>query len=271
MSSLLNKKVNKLKKILKQMGSVLVAFSGGTDSSLLLKAAHDIRGEKVLAVIVSSAFMSKEEVADAKNTAEKIGTRYKVIRLNVLKNKKVSKNPPKRCYFCKKQIMRKLLNMAAKYNLKHVIEGSNIDDLKQHRPGKKALSELKIRSPLAETGLKKSEIRKLLRGFGFKNWDKPSSGCLATRFSYGTRLKQNKLKAVADAERVLRNLGFKQVRVRVHDDIARIEVLRDKTGRLLKLLDEKTLRKIKENGSRHICIDVQGYRSGSMDKAVAKQ
>lgn len=262
----LSNKLNKLKSKIAQLDSAIVAFSGGTDSTFLLKAAHDVLGrEKLLAVIVSSAFITKAEIAEAKSIAEKIGVKYKVLKWDVLHDDKINKNPANRCYFCKKEIMRQLIDLAADYNLKHVIEGSNLDDNKQHRPGKKALKELKIRSPLAEAGFKKREIRKMLQRFGFKNWDKPSSSCLATRFSYGTRLKEKDLKAVDSAEQDLKKLGFKQVRVRIHGDIARIEVSKNKISKLFKLFKNNTVKKIRMTGVRHICIDTQGYCSGSMD------
>lgn len=247
------------------MESAVVAFSGGVDSTLLLKAAHDIFKKNVLAVIVSSAFLTKQELDSAIKTAKQIGCAYKVINLDLLKNSKIINNPKNRCYVCKKLIMRELLKIANINKLKHVIEGSNFDDLSQYRPGKQALIELGISSPLAEAKLTKSEIRKILKSFDFVHWDIPSSSCLATRFAYGTVLNNIDLQAVANAEALLKSYGFKQVRVRMHESIARIEVSKDKIEKLLKILDKRLTDKLKKIGFRNICIDVEGYCSGSMD------
>ncbi|MBU1086358.1 MAG: ATP-dependent sacrificial sulfur transferase LarE [Candidatus Omnitrophica bacterium] len=266
---MLDKKIeNKLKLLKKQLlslKSVVVAFSGGIDSTLLLKAAHDVLAENSLAVIIASAFFPQPELDSAIKTARQIGCRYKVIKLDVLKNSKISKNPKNRCYICKKLIMQALLKIAKTNKLKHVIEGSNFDDLSEHRPGKQALLELGISSPLAESKLTKPEIRQLLRYFGFKQWDHGSSSCLATRFSYGTILNNIDLEAVDCAEAMIKSYGFKQVRVRMHKRIARIEVSKNEIKELFKILDKKLIQKIKKLGFNAICIDVEGYCSGSMD------
>lgn len=264
-----DKKTGKKLKILKDnvfaLESAVVAFSGGIDSSLLLKIAYDVLGNKVLAVIIASAFFPKQELDAAVKIARQIGCKYKVLKLDLLKNRRIKKNPKNRCYLCKKQIMQELLKIAKINKLKHVIEGSNFDDLSQHRPGKQALLELGISSPLAEAKLKKQEIRQLLRHFGFKQWNHGSSSCLATRFPYGTSLNDIDLESVACAEAMIKSYGFKQVRVRMHERIARIEVEKNKIKQLVGTLDKKLISKFKKLGFRHICIDVEGYYGGSMD------
>ncbi len=258
-------KLNKLKSIILPMESAVVAFSGGIDSSLLLKSAYDVLGNNVLAVIICSDFFTEQELDSAVKIAQQIGCKYKVLKLDILSNTKIQKNPKNRCYICKKQIMQTLLKIAKQNKLKHVIEGSNFDDLKQHRPGKQALAELGVSSPLVEAKLKKPEIRQLLRNLGFKHWDNPSLSCLATRFPYGTTLNNIDLEAVACAETLLRSYGFKQIRVRMHERIARIEVSKNKISELIRVLNKKMIDKIKKLGFSHICIDVDGYNSGSMD------
>ncbi|MBU1043311.1 MAG: ATP-dependent sacrificial sulfur transferase LarE [Candidatus Omnitrophica bacterium] len=259
-------KLKLLKNQLLSLKSVVVAFSGGIDSTLLLKAAYDVLDKNVLAVIIASAFFPNSELDLAIKTARQIGCRYKVIKLDVLKNSKISKNPKNRCYICKKQIMQQLLKIAKTNKLKHVIEGSNFDDLSEHRPGKQALRELGVSSPLAESKLTKPEIRQLLRYFGFKQWDSGSSSCLATRFPYQTSLNNIDLEAVACAENLIKSLGFKQVRVRMDERIARIEVSKNKIKALFKVFDKKLIDKFKKLGFNHICIDLEGYCSGSMDE-----
>ena len=259
-------KLKNLKRIILSLESAVVAFSGGIDSSLLLSIADDVLGENVLAVIIASDFLTKQELDAAVKIAKQIGCKYKILKLDLLKDSKIQRNSKDRCYVCKKQIMRTLLKLAKQNKFKHVIEGSNFDDLKQYRPGKKALAELGISSPLVQAKLKKTEIRLLLKKQGFEHWDNPSDSCLATRFPYDTELNKIDLEAVACAEEIIKTYGFKQVRVRMHERIARIEVSKNWIKQLFKNFDKKLISKLKKLGFSRVCIDAEGYYSESMDK-----
>ena len=266
MNAILKKKLNLLKKNISELGSVVVAFSGGTDSSLLLKISSEVLGGRVLAVTVASDFIKSGEVDSARCLAKIMGVRNKVVDCFLLADKKIRSNPRRRCYFCKKKLMQLLADVARRGGYAAVIEGSNADDSKQFRPGKKALVELSIRSPLAEAELTKKEIRCLARYYRLPNYDAPSSSCLATRFPYGTRLTAEKLLSVAALEQQLRHFGVKQVRVRMHENIARIEVAKTDLPRLLKVATSSFLSKIKKTGVSFVCADLEGFRSGSMDQ-----
>jgi len=262
-------KYEKLKQILGEMGKVLVAFSGGVDSSLLLKTAQDVLDDRLLAVIASSATYPEEEQKEAAKLAEFWGVRYKIIHTDELDNPEFVKNPPTRCYFCKNELFSRLKEMAEAEGIPYVCDGANKEDLGDFRPGSQAAKELGIRSPLQEAGLVKDEIREISRWLGLPTWDKPSLACLSSRFPYGTEIDLDSLKQIAQAEAYLRSQGFKQVRVRHHGQIARIEVESEEIEMLLDPDFRRTLAvRLKSYGYSYVTVDIEGYRTGSMNETL---
>jgi uncharacterized protein len=270
MDRLIKKKCERLKEIFRSMGRVLVAYSGGVDSTLLLKVAQDTLGEDaVLAVTALSPLYPERELAGSKKVIQTIGGRHRLIESNELEIGGFSKNPPDRCYFCKRKLFQELLGLANEESIPFIVEGSTLDDEKDHRPGKKAIQELGIRSPLKEAMFTKAEVRALSNALGLPTWDKPSFACLASRFPYGEEITTEGLRMVSEAEDFLFGLGFKQVRVRHYQNMARIEILKEELGRLLDgSLREKVVSRLKGIGYRYVTLDLQGFRSGSMNEVL---
>lgn len=267
----MDKKIIKLKNILKGLRQVVVAYSGGLDSTFLLKVAVDMLGrENVLAVTARSETYPASEYREAVKIVKLIGARHLTIDTEELNIKHFRANPVNRCYYCKKELFKKIIAIKKRYKMAHVLDGTNYDDLKDIRYGTRAALELKVKRPLLDAKITKADIRKFSKALGLPTWDKPSFACLASRFPFNNRIDEKGLKKVGEAEEYLRKIGFKQVRVRIHDDIARLEILPEYFSKAVKL-NEEIVAKLRKLGFVYVSLDLAGYRTGSMHEASAIQ
>lgn len=262
-------KTKKLKESLLALDSVVVAFSGGADSTLLLKMCCDVLGERVLAVTADSPIHPDYEVGDAVKTAESLGVKHTVIRTQEMQNPRFTANAPDRCYHCKKGLFQALKAMASENGVASVVEGANADDLEDYRPGARAGDEVGVRRPLQEAGLTKAEIRSISKDLGLPTWNKPSLACLVSRIPYGSPITPEALASIDAAETFIRSLGIAQVRVRHHGQTARIEV---DPGDVEKLVREtnrlRVVNQLRGLGYVYITLDLAGYRTGSLNEGV---
>ena len=270
MDKALQMKVDKLQFLLKSYGGVAVAFSAGVDSTVLLKAAKETLGtEQVMALTVQSSLMPASDVEDAVIFCREEGIRHEVVQVDPLIYYDVRTNPPQRCYYCKRLIFGKLREIVGQKGIVHLLDGSNVDDGQDYRPGRQALRELGVLSPLLEAGLTKADIRAYAKKLGLSVAQKPSAACLASRVPYGEVLSREKLQRIEQAEKFLHAEGFTQLRVRSHADMARLELLPEDIERFM--ADgtyQKAVAKLKEFGFAYVTLDLEGYRMGSMNEVL---
>lgn len=263
-------KKQKLYDILATMDQVIVAFSAGIDSTFVLKCAAEVLGDRVLAVTAASETFPDRELQEAIDLAKQFGVRHEVVQIKELENPNFVANNPDRCYHCKAGLYATLTDLAKERGIPWVLDGANMDDLGDYRPGRVAAKEYEIRSVLQEVELYKEELRELAREMGVPNWDKPSFACLSSRIPYGDIITLDKVEQLDRGEGQLRTLGFKQIRVRHHGTIARVEVLREEFSKALDLVDEITTI-LKGEGFTYVTLDLEGYRSGSMNETLKVQ
>lgn len=262
-------KIDRLKKHLQQLESVAVAYSGGVDSTFLVKVAGEVLGDNAIAVTAQSSTYPEREFKEAADFVQKAGIRHVVIKSEELDIEGFSDNPTNRCYFCKRELLSKVIAVAQANNIRHVVEGSNVDDLGDYRPGRQAIRELGVASPLTDAGLGKEEIRILSKEMGLPTWQKPALACLASRFPYGQKITRDKLRVVDQAEQFLLDLGFRQVRVRHHGSIARIEVSAEERGKFFNTdMMDRIYEKFRQLGFMYTALDLKGYRTGSMNEVI---
>lgn len=258
-----------LRSLLSDMRLAVIAYSGGVDSSLLLKAAADVLGPNLIAVTAVSDTYPPSELSHAKSFAASIGVRHRIIQINELDKEEFVRNDTDRCYHCKRELFGALRRLSESEGISFVIDGTNVDDLKDHRPGRKAAEEFGVRSPLVEAGLSKQEIRGLAQKLRLPVWDKPSLACLSSRVPYGTRITRELLQTIQSAEELVNSYGIRQVRVRHHGDIARIEIGREDFHKILSGDVPKQLAaSLRDLGYTYVCLDLDGYRTGSMNERM---
>ncbi|ACA43282.1 TIGR00268 family protein [Clostridium botulinum] len=263
----INDKYNNLINYLKDLKSVAVAFSGGVDSTLLLKAAKEALGDNAISITIVSPYIPKWEIREARELVDKIGIKSYFVEVPMLEE--IRSNPEDRCYICKKSVFNKIKDLAREKGIKYIVDGTNADDTKDYRPGMRALKELDVKSPLLDNSINKEEIRVLSKELQLDTWDKPAYACLLSRIPYNQKIKEKDLDRIEKAEVYMMKLGFRAVRVRSHGNLARIEVPQKERVKLFNedILD-KISKELKELGFKYVTVDIEGYKMGSLNAEI---